>query len=91
MMVGLLLATTAGVLGGLILAPMDYVGRECRGLPYQAALAVGVLVAALPVTYCLHWLQAGKVSSTAVEGRLKVCVPSRKHLLMMVAGRCLMP
>lgn len=58
---GLLLALTAGVLGGLILAPMDYVGRECRGLPYQAALAVGVAAAAVPVTYCLHWLQSGKV------------------------------
>jgi hypothetical protein len=65
MIVGLLLAIVTGVLGGLILAPMDYVGRECRGLPYQAALAVGVLVAALPVTYCLHWLQSGKVSMSA--------------------------
>jgi hypothetical protein len=83
MIAGLLLATLTGVLGGLILAPMDYVGRECRGLPYQAGLAVGVLVAALPVTYCLHWLQAGKVSNS-----IGTCNPRCTALLQRFLCKC---
>lgn len=70
LVLGLLLAVLTGVLGGLILAPMDYVGRECRGVPYQAALAVGVLAAAPVVTYCLHWLNTGKVRPT-IPGMLQ--------------------
>ncbi|KAF6265590.1 hypothetical protein COO60DRAFT_1697639 [Scenedesmus sp. NREL 46B-D3] len=74
-MAGLLLAVTTGVFGGLILTPMDYVGRECRGLPYQAALAVGVLAAALPVTYCLHWLQTGQVRASLPLKPLAAAAP----------------
>jgi hypothetical protein len=69
---GLLLAVTTGVSGGLILTPMDYIGRECRGLPYQAALAVGVAAAAVPVTYCLHWLHTRKVRVVCMP---LVCMP----------------
>lgn len=83
---GLLLALTAGVLGGLILAPMDYVGRECRGLPYQAALAVGVAAAAVPVTYCLHWLQSGKVGASLPLHPLAAAVPGMLAGIIWAAG-----
>lgn len=57
----ILCAVAAGVFGGLILAPMDYVGRECRGIPYLAALAAGAAVATPLVAYCLHWAVTGQV------------------------------
>eukprot|EP00775_Hariotina_reticulata_P011257 gene11257-11406_t len=58
---GIVCAVIAGVFGGLILAPMDSVGRECRGVPYLAALAAGVAVATPLVAYCLHWAITGQV------------------------------
>uniref|UniRef100_A0A383V610 EamA domain-containing protein n=1 Tax=Tetradesmus obliquus TaxID=3088 RepID=A0A383V610_TETOB len=84
--VGLVLALATGVLGGLILAPMDYVGRECRGLPYQAAVAVGVAAAAVPVTYCLHWLQAGKVGASLPLHPLAAAVPGMLAGIIWAAG-----
>eukprot|EP00879_Flechtneria_rotunda_P015230 GHRR01015921.1.p1 GENE.GHRR01015921.1~~GHRR01015921.1.p1 ORF type:complete len:299 (+),score=102.56 GHRR01015921.1:1230-2126(+) len=63
MLAGILLALLTGVFGGLILAPMDYVSYECRGPPYQAGVALGVLMAAPLVTYLVHWMQQRKVTS----------------------------
>eukprot|EP00878_Enallax_costatus_P043745 GHUV01051811.1.p1 GENE.GHUV01051811.1~~GHUV01051811.1.p1 ORF type:complete len:339 (+),score=84.52 GHUV01051811.1:497-1513(+) len=76
---GLLLAVLTGVFGGLILAPMDHVGHECRGLPYQASLAVGVLLAAPVVTYCTYWLHQHKVSSSRIELAVPVMLQSCCH------------
>lgn len=64
---GLVLAVLTGLFGGLILAPMDHVGHECRGLPYQASLAAGVLFAAPVGTYCIYWMRERKVSSRHLE------------------------
>jgi hypothetical protein len=61
-------AVAAGVFGGLILAPMDYVGRECRGIPYLAALAAGAAVATPLVAYCLHWAVTGQVRNRLGKG-----------------------
>jgi hypothetical protein len=60
--VGVLLAVLAGSLGGLLLLPMDFVGHECRGLPFLPALALGVAVSCPPVTLALHWAVSGKVN-----------------------------
>lgn len=65
---GIVCAVVAGVFGGLILAPMDSIGRECRGVPYLAALAAGVAVAAPLVAYCLHWAVSGQVGARLCRG-----------------------
>ncbi len=60
-LLGVLTAVATGLLGGLILAPMDYVRHDCRGMPFLPSMAAGVVLAAPVVTYAVHWLLTGKV------------------------------
>lgn len=65
-LLGTCLAVLTGMLGGLILAPMEYVGYECKGLPYIPAMAAGVALSAPLVTYLVHWQWVHKVRGPAV-------------------------
>jgi hypothetical protein len=61
-------AVITGLMGGLVLAPMDFVPYECRGLPYMSGLATGVAVAAVVATYLVEWLTKHKVRLCRMDG-----------------------
>uniref|UniRef100_A0A1D2A4K7 Uncharacterized protein n=1 Tax=Auxenochlorella protothecoides TaxID=3075 RepID=A0A1D2A4K7_AUXPR len=47
---GALAAVAAGLVGGLVLAPMSHLPRACQGLAYMPSMGMGVLLAAPLVT-----------------------------------------
>ena len=73
-------AVITGLMGGLVLAPMDFVLYECQGLPYISGLAAGVAAAAPVVTYLVDWLTTHKVRVR------RQCVSCFRVLLELASG-----
>lgn len=57
--VGLAAAVLAGLVGGLILAPLKQAPKELHGLRYLPSMAVGSLAASPPLTLLVAWLGGG--------------------------------